>query len=295
MLQGDPVFRPIRRHDGYLPLEDLGLIGDGATCALVGIDGSIRWMCVPYFDSEPLFCGLLDHARGGHFTIAPEGLVETRQHYLPDTGVLTTELRCSTGVVQVTDALALHTTSDIAEEVGSNRAELVRSAVVSEGTVRLQVELEPRRGGAAEPAFGGLALRAAGRPDLRLHVRSNRRLDGLRTVHSMGQGERLDMVLSWGRSRRHHALDAEGMLRATGDAWRRWLRGIRYSGPQEALVRRSAITLKMLDSWFHGSAVAAATSSLPAPIGGVRNWDYRFTWIRDASFTVFALRRIGFV
>jgi GH15 family glucan-1,4-alpha-glucosidase len=295
MLLGDPVFRAVRRRDGYLPLEDLSLIGDGATCALVGVDGSIPWMCLPHFDSEPLFCGLLDHNRGGHFTIAPEGLVEARQHYEADTGVLITELRCPTGVVRLTDALALHTSADIAEEVGSDRAELVRSAVVTEGEVRLGVELEPRRGGRADPALGGLVVHAAGRPELPLHLRSNRRLDGLKSVYPLRQGERLDVVLSWGRARRHHALDAEAMLRATANSWRRWIQGIRYSGPQEPLVRRSAITLKMLDSWFHGSAVAAATSSLPAPSGGVRNWDYRYTWIRDASFTVFALRRIGFV
>jgi alpha,alpha-trehalase len=114
-------------------------------------------------------------------------------------------------------------------------------------------------------------------------------------VHPLEQGERLDVVLSWGRSRRHHALDAEAMLGATADSWRRWMRGFRYSGPEETLVRRAAITLKILDSWFHGSALAAATSSLPAPIGGERNSDYRYTWVRDASFTVFALRRIGFV
>ena len=294
MLDPDPPFRPITRRDGYLRLEDLGLIGDGATCALVGRDGSVCWMCAPGFDSEPLYSGLLDGARGGHFTIAPEGLTEARQRYEPDTGVLVTELRCGTGLVRVTDALALHAGAEIAEDVASDRAELVRSAVVAEGTVRLRVEVEPHGEADAVAAFGGLQLRAARRPDLRLHLRSNRQLDGLRTVHDLARGERLDVVLSWGRSRRHHALDAEAMLRATADAWRRWMRGFRYGGPQEPLVRRAAITLKLLDSWRHGSAVAAATSSLPAPFGGVRNWDYRYTWIRDAAFSVFALRRIGF-
>jgi GH15 family glucan-1,4-alpha-glucosidase len=149
-------------------------------------------------------------------------------------------------------------------------------------------------GGEARAALSGLELRAARRPDLRLHLRSNLQLEGLRSVHHLTQGQRLDIVLSWGRTHRHHALDAEAMLRATADSWRRWMGGFRYSGPQEPLVRRAAITLKLLDSWVEGSAVAAATSSLPAPIGGVRNWDYRYTWIRDASFSVFALRRIGF-
>ena len=96
MLETDPSFRPVRARDGYLPLEDLGLIGDGATVALVGLDGSIGWLCLPRFDSEPVFCGLLDRERGGHFTIAPEELTEARQRYEPDTGVLVTELRSLT-------------------------------------------------------------------------------------------------------------------------------------------------------------------------------------------------------
>ncbi|MBO0682321.1 MAG: glycoside hydrolase family 15 protein [Candidatus Dormibacteraeota bacterium] len=295
MLDPDPPFRPIRRREGYLHIEDLSLIGDGTTCALVGVDGSICWMCVPSFDSEPLWCSLLDRRHGGHFTISPEDVVEARQRYELDTGVLITELRCPTGMVRVTDALALHAGADIADDVGSDRAELVRSAVVVDGSVRLRVEVEPRGGGEAQAGFGGLELRATRRPDLHLHLRSNRDLAGLRSVHDLRQGERLDLLLSWGRSRRHHALDAEALLRATADSWRRWMRGFRYSGPEMPLVRRAAITLKLLDSWLWGSTVAAATSSLPAPIGGVRNWDYRYTWLRDASFAVFALRRTGFV
>src|SRR5262245_1604867 len=107
MLETDPSFRPILRREGYPPLEDLGLIGDGETVALVGLDGDIQWLCLPRFDSEPVFCGLLDRARGGHFTIAPEEVSEARQHYLPDTGVLVTEMRSPTGLVRLTDALAL--------------------------------------------------------------------------------------------------------------------------------------------------------------------------------------------
>jgi alpha,alpha-trehalase len=104
MLETDPPFRSARDREGYPPLEDLGLIGDGATAALVGLDGSIYWMCLPRFDSEPVFCGLLDRERGGHFTIAPDELTEARQRYEPDTGVLVTELRSPTGLVRLTDA-----------------------------------------------------------------------------------------------------------------------------------------------------------------------------------------------
>jgi GH15 family glucan-1,4-alpha-glucosidase len=107
VLQADPSFRPVGRRDGYLALEDMGLIGDGTTSALVGLDGSILWLCLPRFDSEPLFCGLLDDARGGCFTVAPEDVIEARQRYEPDTAVLVTELQSPTGVLAVTDALAL--------------------------------------------------------------------------------------------------------------------------------------------------------------------------------------------
>jgi alpha,alpha-trehalase len=294
MLDPDPSFRPLRWRDGYLPLEDLGLIGDGATVALVGLDGSIPWLCLPRFDAEPLLCGLLDHARGGYFSVAPEDLREARQRYEPDTGVLVTELRSATGLVRVTDALALRSGADLTDDLPADRAELVRSAVVLDGDVRLRVDLEPYGGAQVRPSLDGLEVRAARRPDLRLHLRSNRLLSGLHSTHDLERGDRLDLVLSWGRWHRHHRFDAAAMLRATVEAWRRWMTQFSYSGPQEPLVRRAAITLKLCDHWAHGSLVAAPTSSLPAPVGGVRNWDYRYTWIRDAAFTVFAMRRIGF-
>jgi GH15 family glucan-1,4-alpha-glucosidase len=130
MLETDPSFRPVRVRDGYPLLEDLGLIGDGATAALVGRDGSICWLCLPRFDSEPVFCGLLDRDRGGHFTISPDELAEARQRYEPDTGVLITELRSPTGLVRLTDALALRSGADLTDDVPGGRGELVRSAVV---------------------------------------------------------------------------------------------------------------------------------------------------------------------
>jgi len=295
MLDQNPAFRPIRRLDGYLPLEDLGLIGDGATTALVGLDGSISWMCVPTFDSEPLFCGLLDHANGGGFTVTPDDLVEARHRYEPDTGVLITELRSATGLVRLTDGLVLRSGADLTDDAPANRAELVRSAVVLSGHVRLRVNLQPRGGALAHAALDGLAVQAARQPSLRLHLRANRPLTGLSGVYDLDQHDRLDLVLSWGRVHRHHALDADARLRQTVDAWRRWMAQFAYDGPEQAMARRAAITLKMCDDWANGSLVAAPTSSLPAPVGGVRNWDYRYTWIRDAAYAVFALRRIGFM
>jgi alpha,alpha-trehalase len=294
MLDPEPSFRPVRWRDGYLPLEDLGLIGDGVTVALVGLDGSIPWLCLPRFDSEPLFCGLLDQAGGGQLRVTPEDLVEARQRYEPDTGVLVTELRSRTGVVRVTDALALRSGADLTDDAPAGRAELVRSAEVVSGTVRLRVDVEPYGGAQVRSALDGLEVQAARRPDLRLHLRCSRPLSGLRSAHELAAGDRLDLVLSWGRWHRHHRFDAAATLRATVEAWRRWMTQFSYQGPQEPLVRRAAITLKLCDDWVNGSLVAAPTSSLPAPVGGVRNWDYRYTWIRDAAFTVFAMRRIGF-
>ncbi|MFI5718549.1 glycoside hydrolase family 15 protein [Nocardia sp. NPDC051750] len=290
----DPPFRPIRRVDGYLPLEDYGLIGDGATAALVGVDGSIPWLCIPRFDAEPLFCGLLDHARGGSFTLAPAELREGRQRYLPDTGVLETELRCAGGVVRLTDAMVLRSGADLGEDAAAGRAELVRSALVIEGRVRLAVEVLPRGGAEARPVLSGLEIRPSTQPRLRLHLRSNRPISGLHTTFDLAQGEQLDLGLSWGRFHRHHRFDSGSMLRDTANAWRSWLEGCSYAGPQQQLVRRAAISLKMCDHWAGGAVIAAPTSSIPAPIGGVRNWDYRYVWIRDAAFSVFAFRRLGF-
>jgi alpha,alpha-trehalase len=294
MLVVDPSFRRLRTQDGYLPLEDLGLIGDGATAALVGLDGSIGWMCIPGFDTEPLFCALLDHREGGQFAITPEDLVEARQRYEVDSGVLITELRTATGVVQISDALALRSGADLTDDAPADRAELVRSARVVEGSVRLGVNLEPRGGAHARPALDGMEVLTVRRPEVRLHLRANRPLTGLRGTYDLVQGDRLNLVLSWGRVHRHHRFDAEAMLRETSESWRRWMKHFAYEGPQESMVRRAAITLKMCDHWVNGSLIAAPTSSLPAPVGGLRNWDYRYVWIRDAAFAVFALRRVGF-
>jgi GH15 family glucan-1,4-alpha-glucosidase len=294
VLDADPSFRPVPRRDGYLALEDMGLIGDGTTSALVGRDGSIVWLCLPRFDSEPLLCGLLDHAKGGSFTVAPDEVIEARQRYVPDTAVLVTELRSPTGVVAVTDALALRPGTDLSDDAPGGRRELIRSAVVLDGSIRLRVEIDPRGGASAQPAAGGLSVEAWRRHDLDLHLRCNRPLDSLRTVHALEAGDHLDLVLSWGGAHRHHRFGAEELLAATARGWRRWMEGFDYDGPEAALVRRAALTLKLCDHWSNGALIAAPTSSLPAPIGGVRNWDYRYTWIRDASFSVYALRRIGF-
>jgi GH15 family glucan-1,4-alpha-glucosidase len=285
---------PLVRTGGYLPIADHGLIGDGETAALVGRDGAVCWLCVPRFDSAPVFCSLLDAERGGAFRLAPGDLVESTQRYEVDTGVLVTEMRGRTCLVRVTDALALKAGADLTEDASAARQELLRRVTVLDGSARMEIDVLPRGQARCEPATGGLRFRFPDRPDLDLHLTASIPLDGPRTTLRIEAGESVTFLLRWGHPRgRHRPLTPEQILDETIAAWRRWMRQFRYEGPQEALVRRSAITLKLLDHFESGGIVAAPTSSLPEAIGGVRNWDYRYAWIRDAAFSVYALHRIG--
>lgn len=288
------AFAPLESIDGYLPLEDHGLIGDGETAALVARDGAIVWLCVPRFDSSPLFCRILDVHRGGAFRIAPVDLVESRQGYVPDSGVLVTELRSPTGTVRITDALTFRSGADLAEGTRAGRGELTRCVQVQDGRVRLRIDIEPRGGAEAEPRADGWRIRGPSHPSLNLQLHATRPLDGLHTVCELTPEEPLALTLRWGEGGgRYHPYAPEEVVEATLAVWRRWICCFQYEGPQKAMVRRSAITLKLLDHVLNGAVVAAPTSSLPEAIGGVRNWDYRFTWVRDAAFSVYALRRIG--
>jgi alpha,alpha-trehalase len=286
---------PIQRFDGYLPIEDHGLIGDGSTAALVGRDGIISWLCVPRFDSPALFCSILDRQRGGGFQIAPEDLLESRQRYLPNSGVLVTELIGKSGRVEVIDALTLRAGAVLTEDVPAARGELLRVVKVLQGRMRLKVAIEPRGGASAERRVRGWRICSKQQPELDLQLYTDRPLDGLHTILEVKEGERFHVSLRWGHSgsRRHHPPDPDDILEETRNAWERWLECFSYQGPQVDLVRRSAITLKLLDHFENGAIVAAPTSSLPEELGGIRNWDYRYTWIRDAAFSVYALRRIG--
>ncbi len=154
-------FKPVSYAGGYLPIEDHGMIGDGSTAALVGRDGAISWMCAPRFDSPPVFCRILDARRGGAFTIAPEGMVESRQYYEPDTAVLVTEMRGPAGSVRVTDALTLRQGADLTEDAAAGRCELLRSVQALSGGARLRVEIEPRGGARVAARSGGLCPYAA--------------------------------------------------------------------------------------------------------------------------------------
>jgi alpha,alpha-trehalase len=280
-----------------LPIADHGLIGDGRTAALVGRNGRLVWLCAPAFDAPPIFCELLDSRRGGAFAVTLADLQESRQYYEPDSAVLITELRGKHGGIQLVDALLLNPGADLAANVRVARGELFRRVHVQSGRVSLRICIAPYGGACSEPRGSGLRIRMPTRPELDMQLWSSRALPSLDTVLELGQGERIDLILGWDEANHHHRHDrpasADELLDATRACWRRWSRCLHYEGPREALVRRSAVTLKLLDHFENGAMVAAPTSSLPEAIGGVRNWDYRFAWIRDAAFSVYALRRIG--
>jgi alpha,alpha-trehalase len=290
----EPMMEALERLDGYLPIEDHGLIGDGATAALIGRDGRIVWLCLPRFDSPALFCSLLDAGKGGHFSVTPEDLQESRQFYESDTPVLVTEMKSGRGLTRLTDCCPLRAGADLTDDLQATRGEILRSVEVLSGEVHLRVDIQPRGGAEAEPHDGGLRLRCAGHPEIMLHLLSSVPLNSLHSVIRLKKGQSLHLVLRWRQSHGHVAsFDPHRLLSDTSLVWKQWLNHLKYDGPQEALVRRSAITIKLLDHFEGGAIVAAPTSSLPEHIGGVRNWDYRYAWVRDAALSVYALHRVG--
>jgi alpha,alpha-trehalase len=249
--------------------------------------------------SRPVFSGLLDHRRGGVFRLTCRQLRETRQYYLEDTGVLVTELRTGTGVLEITDAFTFADGGDLpAGRMPAGNGELLRALRVVSGEVEVELAVEPR--GYAEGELtarstdGQWQLRGPAWPGVTVWLGATGPLSGLRSTWRLRVGQRAYAWLSWqgsgpGAGRPEPAQRIEQTVRA----WRSWTSHLRYDGPAAGMVRRAAVTLKLLDHAENGAIVAAPTSSLPEAIGGPRNWDYRFTWIRDAAFSVYALRRIG--
>jgi GH15 family glucan-1,4-alpha-glucosidase len=285
----------------YLPIESYGVIGDLHTAALVGLNGSIDWLCLPRFDSPSVFGAILDDGKGGRFQIAPAGEGGTRkQMYLPDTNVLVTRFLSPDGVAEVTDFMPVDGPTP-----GRGTRELVRRVEVVRGSMLMRAVCRPafdyaRAGHTVELAPGGARF-VSRELDLGLSASVPLRAEGPAAVADfvLGQGEQAVFVLTpLGTNAAPlapcSAEGAERTFRETVGYWHRWLARSSYRGRWREMVNRSALALKLLTYQPTGAIVAAPTTSLPAPIGGARNWDYRYTWIRDASFTLYGLMRVGF-
>jgi GH15 family glucan-1,4-alpha-glucosidase len=285
----------------YLPIAEHGLIGDLHTVALVGTDGTIDWYCCPRFDSPSVFAAILDADRGGVFRIAPgDGGWSSKQLYLPDTNVLITRFLMADGVGEVQDFMPPPGTGEAA-----HRHRLIRRVVAVRGRMPLVVDVAPRLDYAR--ARHEVALTPHGAlfrtPDLELTLSTPCQLElvGGRDVRArieLRAGETATFVLERVEPGGVPAPNSDADIAAEFDAtvafWRNWLGRSRYSGRWRETVHRSALTLKLLTYAPTGAVVAAPTTSLPEQLGGARNWDYRYAWMRDAAFTLYALLRLGF-
>ncbi len=286
------------RIDGYARIEDYALIGDGRTAALVARDGSIDWLCLPNFDSPSVFAALLDVERGGRFELQPTVPFDAQQRYVPDTNVVETVFSTSAGAVRVVDALTLP------DGHLEPMRELARSIEGISGAVRLRWRLAPRFDyGRVAPRWehrGGMSVATDGAEAVALSTWDAGEAtisggdccgefearDGTRALLAMSTAYAEPLIRSPRR-------DVESRVAGTIDFWRRWSRARPYDGPWTDAVRRSALVLKALIFSPSGASVAAPTTSLPEWIGGERNWDYRFCWIRDSNFLIDALLDLG--
>jgi GH15 family glucan-1,4-alpha-glucosidase len=285
----------------YLPIEDYGLIGDLHTVALVGRDGSIDWLCYPRFDSPSVFAAILDDEKGGRFRIAPAREGATRkQMYFPDSNVLITRFLSPEGVAEVTDFMPVG-----APVEGHGYHQVVRRVEVIRGSMALRLLCRPafdyaraEHRTAAIPS--GVAFHSPGL-SLGLTGPVPLGIDGPAATaeFELKEGQRATFVLGGmdAAAQRHQPVgdeQVERVYRETVEYWRRWIGRSTYRGRWREMVHRSALVLKLMTYAPTGAIVAAPTCSLPEEIGGGRNWDYRYTWVRDASFTLYGLMRIGF-
>ena len=292
----------------YPNISDHGLIGDLQTAALVTTNGCVDWLCAPRFDSPSVFASLLDADKGGYCWIRPDrDDYVTRQLYLPDTAILVTRFMTPDGVGEVYDFMP------IAGRVATERHRLVRNIRVVRGTMRFAIEIKPCFNYGRTPhkldfsehgamfhtddqAMGVYAIAPKGSSlrDLNFSIdQADRSLSWTRTLR---EGEIGGMILDWMGGMPDRLIppdEARQLADDTARFWRDWLARSSYAGRWREMVGRSAMTLKLMTYAPSGAMVAAPTTGLPEQEGGERNWDYRYTWIRDGSFSIYALLGLG--
>ncbi|HEY4649444.1 MAG TPA: glycoside hydrolase family 15 protein [Gemmatimonadales bacterium] len=282
------------------PISDYGLIGDMRTAALVGLDGAIDWCCLPRFDSGSVFAALLDPERGGTWSVSPEGRWSSSQRYLPRTNILETTFQTDAGTVSVTDFMPV---AEDGRPSGSH-PEIHRKLRCSRGKVAMQMTFMPRfEYGARTTRLELLraGLFATDRTDQVLTLSSGKPFtwtieqSTAITRFELEKGEERWVVLRYDDDDIHPAdrYESSRKLDNTAAFWQRWSSRVKYRGPYRGMVKRSALALKLLTHAETGAMIAAPTTSLPETIGGMRNWDYRFVWLRDAAFTLAALDAVG--
>ncbi|MEU6719140.1 glycoside hydrolase family 15 protein [Nonomuraea sp. NPDC046802] len=290
-----------KAHDDsrYLPIGEHGLIGDLRTVALVGTNGTIDWYCCPSFDSPSVFGSILDADKGGSFELFADVPASTKQFYFPDTNVLITRFFADDGVGEIQDYMPI-----AGESLEVDRHRLIRRVSCVRGTMPFRARVAPRFDYARQPHTvhqdGSRTTFESDSLTLALSGSVPVETDGTDawSRFELREGEHavfaLDRIGAGVEPRGCPEEEAEEEFAATVRFWRRWLSASRYRGRWREVVHRSALTLKLLTYAPTGGIVAAPTTSLPEQIGGVRNWDYRYVWVRDAAFCVYALLRLGF-
>jgi len=295
--------RGVDRTGGYLPIGAYGLIGDCRSAALVGVDGSIDWCCLPRFDSPSLFGRILDARDGGHWQLRPRGAYRAEQRYDDRTNILRTIFSAPTGMVQVIDFMPVDEETIGHHARPHHRPRIIRIVDCLTGSVSMEHRLAPR------PDYGRSpdGFRAEGRRfhgdagGLHFCVVSTAEIRGATGRFTLHAGDAVALSLRCQRdsgdcTTSENAWTVEralSLLRETQAYWWRWIGRVRYAGAYPEAVWRSALALKLMIYAPTGAIVAAPTASLPEAIGGRRNWDYRFTWLRDASLTLFGLFQLG--
>ncbi|MEU9130616.1 glycoside hydrolase family 15 protein [Kitasatospora sp. NPDC048540] len=283
----------------YRPVEEYGIIGDMHSAALVGTDGSIDWYCLPRFDSPSVFARILDDEKGGYFRISVPGCLRRQQMYLPDTCVLVTRFLSDSGVGEVIDFMPVDP-----GRAGPGSHQIVRVAKSIRGSTEFRLDCMPAFNFARDPhtveiSGPGALFRSDGMSfTLRSRFPLARHLNGVSASFTLGEGESTTFLLGEGADLQQTAAESrivgDDLLRETVTFWKRWLGQCTYRGRWREMVNRSILTLKLLTYDPTGAIVAAPTTSLPEELGGPRNWDYRYTWMRDAALTLIAFMQLGF-
>ncbi len=286
---------------GYQPIHNYGIIGNMYTTALVGMNGAIDWFCFPAHDSPSVFAALLDAQKGGHFKISPMTDEATlKQFYWSGTNVLITRFLTPDGIGEITDFMPVGIKD---QELGYQW--LVRRLQVIRGSMDFRMECNPAFNYARDEhqtkigSFGAVFHSPALSLGLATDMPLQQWGSGVAANFTLNSGETAVFVLrqiepDGGLGLPVSQLQADALFKQTVEYWRRWLAQCTYKGRWREVVERSALVLKLLTYEPTGAFVASPTCSLPEMIGGERNWDYRYTWIRDAAFTVYALLRLGF-